>query len=44
MRSLQSDALILRMLAEKKRHFLSNINLDAKPRITFCKQVNIVQK
>ena len=44
MRSLQNYALILRMLAEKKRHLLNNRNLDAKPRISFCKQVNIAKK
>ena len=44
MRLLQNYALILRTLAEEKRNLLNNSNLDAKPRISFCKQVNIAKK
>ena len=44
MRSLQNDELILRMLAEKKRHLLNNKSLDGNPQISFCKQVNFAKK
>ena len=35
MRSLHNDALILRMLAEKKRNFLNNKSLDGNSQIYF---------
>ena len=43
MRSLQNDALVLRMLTEKKRHLFNNKNLKGNPWISFCEQVNIAK-
>ena len=45
MRSLQNDALILRMPSgSKERHLLNTKSLDGNPQIFSCKLVNIAKK